>query len=180
MIEGMLAPHAPTISHSVRHWFIHVGGIGLIPLGLLDASVIPLPGSMDLLTAILAAKDAHIWPYYAAMATIGAVAGGYVTYRLARKGGKEMLSRRLRPKMEKRVYHLFERHGFLSIMIPAMLPPPMPMVPFVLVAGALQYPLKKFLIAMSIGRAVRYTVFAWLAAHYGRHILSLIPWSGFH
>jgi membrane protein YqaA with SNARE-associated domain len=175
----ILAP-AHTLSHNVRHWFIHLGGVGLIPLGLLDASVIPLPGSMDVLTIFLAARDAHMWLYYAAMATIGAVAGGSLTYHMARKGGKAVLSRRLRPKMEKRVYRIFERHGFLSILIPAMLPPPVPMVPFVLVAGALQYSVKKFLIAMTIGRAVRYTVFAWLAAHYGRHILSLIPWSGFH
>ena len=179
-MERMIQIQTAALGHSVRHWFIHLGGVGLIPLGLLDASVLPIPGSMDLLTIFLAARDAHMWLYYAAMATIGAGSGGYLTYRLARKGGREVLSRRLRPKMEKRVYRIFERHGFLSILIPAMLPPPMPMVPFVLVAGALQYSVKKFLIAMTIGRAVRYTLFAWLAAHYGRHILSLIPWSGFH
>ena len=172
----MIAFQADSITHDVRHWLIHLGGLGFIPLGLIDSSVIPLPGSMDLLLIILATKDAHLWPYYAAMATIGSVAGGYLTYRLARKGGKEVLSRRLRPRMEKRAYAFFERSGFWSIAIPAMLPPPIPMVPFLLVAGALQYSVKKFLVALTLGRIVRYSLLAWLAAHYGRHILSLIPW----
>jgi len=35
------------------------------------------------------ARKKELWLYYALMATIGSVIGGYVTYRLARKGGKE-------------------------------------------------------------------------------------------
>lgn len=172
----MHLPPAPTLAHSVRHWVIHLGGIGLIPLGLLDASILPIPGSMDLLTVILAARDPHAWPYYALMAVIGAVAGAYLTYRLARKGGDEFLTKKLRPAMAKRVHDIVEKHGFLSLLIPAALPPPMPMTPFVITAGALQYPTRKFLLAMTIGRTIRYTAFALLAAHYGRHILRLLPW----
>jgi hypothetical protein len=39
----------------VRRWIFHLGGLGFIPLGLLDSSVIPLPGSMDILTIVLSA-----------------------------------------------------------------------------------------------------------------------------
>jgi len=35
------------------------------------------------------------------------------------------------------------------------LPPPMPFVPFLLAAGAMQYSVKKFLAAMTLGRIVR-------------------------
>ena len=77
-----------TVAHNVRHWIYQLGGLGLIPLGLLDSSVVPLPGSMDVLTIVLAARDAKLWPYYAAMATLGSVIGAFVTFRLARKGGK--------------------------------------------------------------------------------------------
>ena len=72
----------------VSHWIFHLGAFGLIPLGVLDASVIPLPGSMDVLTIVLAAKQPDWWIYYALMATVGSVTGNYLTYRLARKGGK--------------------------------------------------------------------------------------------
>src|SRR5436190_20624152 len=86
---------APTAVRSVKHWIYQLGGLGFIPLGLIDISVIPLPGSMDVLTIFLSARNEHLWLYYAFMATVGSVAGGFVTYRLARKGVKETLARRL-------------------------------------------------------------------------------------
>src|SRR6266568_6547134 len=66
----------------------HLGGLGLVLLGLADSSVVPLPGSMDALTIYLAARHRDLWWYYAFMATVGAVIGGYITYSLARKGGR--------------------------------------------------------------------------------------------
>jgi len=38
---------------SVRRWIFHLAGLSFIPLGLLDSSVIPHPGSMDVLTIVL-------------------------------------------------------------------------------------------------------------------------------
>jgi len=46
-------------------------------------------------------------------------------------------------------------------------------VPFVIAAGAMQYSRTKFLIALTIGRLIRYTLLAFLGATYGRLILSL-------
>jgi membrane protein YqaA with SNARE-associated domain len=158
---------------NLAHWLLHLGGIGLIPLGLIDSSVVPLPGSMDFATILLAARDKHLWFYYAAMATAGSVLGSFLTYRLARKGGKEALERKLSKRKVDKVLKAFERWGFAAIAVPALLPPPFPLVPFVIAAGALQYSLPKFLTAMTIGRSVRYTVLAFLGATYGRHILSL-------
>ncbi len=64
-------------------WLRHLGGPGLILLGIADNSVVPLPGSMDVLTIWLAAHQRSWWLYYAAMATVGALIGGYITYGLA-------------------------------------------------------------------------------------------------
>ncbi len=158
----------------MRRWLVHLGALGFIPLGLIDSSIIPLPGSMDVLTIILAARSAEFWFYYAVMATLGSVLGGYVTYRLAHKGGKESLARRVPAKTMKRVYGIFERWGFAAIAIPAVLPPPMPFVPFLLAAGAMQYSVKKFLLAMALGRIVRYSILAYLAARYGRKMLPFL------
>ena len=52
----ILAIVAPTLARSVRRWIFHLGGLGFIPLGLLDDSVIPPPGSMDVLTIVLSAR----------------------------------------------------------------------------------------------------------------------------
>jgi len=174
----LIAAATPTAAHSLRRWIYHLGALGFIPLGLLDSSIIPLPGSMDVLTIVLAARDATLWPYYALMATVGSVLGGFVTYRLARKGGKESLARKVSAKTLKRVYGMFERWGFAAIAIPALLPPPMPLVPFVLAAGAMQYSVNKFLLAMTLGRMVRYLILAYLAARYGRKILPLLSQHG--
>ena len=170
----LIAAAKPTLEHSVRRWLIHLGALGFIPLGLLDSSIVPLPGSMDVLTIILAARDPELWFYYAVVATIGSVLGGFVTYRLARKGGEKSLEKRLSVKAMKRVVNLFERWGFAAIAIPALLPPPMPLVPFLLAAGAMQYSVKKFLLAMALGRIGRYTILAYLAARYGRKMLPFL------
>ncbi len=170
----LIAAAKPTLEHSVRRWLIHLGALGFIPLGLVDSSIIPLPGSMDVLTILLAARDPELWPYYAVMATVGSVLGGYVTYRLARKGGEKSLEKRLSAKTMKRVVKLFERWGFAAVAIPALLPPPVPLVPFLLAAGAMQYSVKKFLVAMTVGRIVRYMLLGYLAARYGRKLLPLL------
>jgi membrane protein YqaA with SNARE-associated domain len=157
----------------ITNWLLHLGGIGLIPLGLLDNSVIPLPGSMDVATILLSARDKYLWFYYAAMATIGSILGGFVTYRLARKGGEQALRKRFPKQRVEKVLKTFERWGFAAIVVPALLPPPFPIVPFLIAAGAMQYSLTKFLTALTVGRLIRYTLLAFLGAAYGRQILSL-------
>ncbi len=84
------------------------------------------------------ARKKELWLYYALMATIGSVIGGYVTYRLARKGGKETVERKFSGRTLDKVYRIFGRWGFGAIAIAALLPPPVPMVPFVFAAGAMQ------------------------------------------
>jgi len=170
----LIAAAKPTLEHSMRRWLVHLGAVGFLPLGLIDSSIIPLPGSMDVLTILLAARSPELWFYYAVAATLGSVLGAFVTYRLARKGGEKSLEQRLSAKSMKRVVKLFERWGFAAIAIPALLPPPMPLVPFVLAAGAMQYSVKKFLVAMALGRIVRYSILGYLAARYGRKMLPFL------
>jgi membrane protein YqaA with SNARE-associated domain len=148
-----------------------LGGVGLVLLGVADNSVIPLTGSMDVLTIYLAARHRQTWLYYALMATLGAVIGGYITYALARKGGKQAMERKLSKRRAAKVYATFERWGFWAVAVPALLPPPFPFVPFLIAAGALQYSREKFLGALTLGRSVRYSIVAGLGALYGTHIV---------
>jgi membrane protein YqaA with SNARE-associated domain len=167
----MLLHLHPLLAIPIWRQLRHLGGVGLILLGVADNSVIPLTGSMDVLTIWLAARHREPWPYYALMATLGAVIGGYITYSLARKGGKETMERKLSKRRAARVCKAFERWGFGAVAVPALLPPPFPFVPFLLAAGAMQYSRKKFLAALTLGRAVRYSIVAGLGFHYGNHIL---------
>src|SRR6202051_784785 len=163
-----------SVAHDVRHWIAQLGGIGLIPLGLLDASLVPIPGSMDVLTIVLAARDSKLWFYYAGMATLGSVIGALVTFRLARKGGKETLKRNVSAARAERIIEIFSRWGFWSIAIAALLPPPVPMVPFVIAAGGAPYLTQKFLGALALGRVISYSLVGLLAARYGGRIVKFI------
>jgi membrane protein YqaA with SNARE-associated domain len=102
------------------------------------------------------------------------VIGALVTFRLARKGGKETLKRKVSAARAERIIEIFSRWGFWSIAIAALLPPPVPMVPFVIAAGATQYSTEKFLLALTLGRMIRYSLLALLAARYGRQIITFI------
>ena len=152
-------------------WLVRLGGPGLVLLGVADNSVVPLTGSMDVFTIWLAASHRSLWPYYAVMATLGAVLGGYITYSLGRKGGKEAIERKLNKNRAARLLEKFEHFGFRTIVVTAILPPPFPLVPVLLAAGALQYPRQKFLGALSLGRGIRYLVVAGMGALYGDQIV---------
>jgi len=167
----MLLHLHPLFIVSIWRRLRRLGGVGLVLLGVADNSVIPLTGSMDVLTIYLAARHRQTWAYYALMATLGAVIGGYITYALARKGGKQAMERKLSKRTAAKVYATFERWGFWAVAVPALLPPPVPFVPFLIAAGALQYSREKFLGALTLGRLVRYSIVAGLGALYGTHIV---------
>jgi membrane protein YqaA with SNARE-associated domain len=151
-------------------WLAHVRSLALILIGVADNSIIPLPGSMDVFTIWLAASNRHLWLYYATIATAGALLGGYLTYVLARKSGKEAIESRLGSRKANKIFKWFESRGFAAVAIPALLPPPFPMVPFLLAAGALQYSRKKFIGALALGRGIRFLILAGLGAIYGNWI----------
>src|SRR5690242_10090303 len=90
-------------------WALRLGGPGLILVGLIDNSVIPIPGGMDIFVILLTSHHRQWWAYYALFATAGAVIGGYVTYRLAKKGGKEGLEKKIGKKRAEKVYKKFEK-----------------------------------------------------------------------
>ena len=165
MIAGhVIAVLVPLAVRSVRRRLFHLSGLGLLPLGLPDSSLLPIPGILDVATIVFSARLEHSWLYYVLMATAGSVAGGFAICRLARKGN--------------RVCKTFARWGFRAIAIPAILPPPVHMLPFRLAAGAMQYPARKFLAALALGRISRSVILAYLASRYGREIIAFIAEDG--
>ena len=160
------------ISISILKWLRHWGGLGLMGFGLANTSFLPIPGGIDLLTAVLAAGNRTLWWYYALMSTVGSVIGGYLTYRISQKGGQEALEQRIPKDKIKRIDQYFARWGFGAVFVAAIMPPPFPTVPFLAAAGALNFPAKKFISALASARAIRFTVLAFLASIYGRSVLN--------
>jgi membrane protein YqaA with SNARE-associated domain len=142
------------------------GAPAIFVAAFLDASVLSLPVINDILVIRLSAQNPARMPLYAAMATLGSVAGCLLLYFLAKKGGEVMFRKRVGPRAA-RIRAWVERNAFLSIAVPSVLPPPMPFKAFVLAAGVFQMPMKIFVIALIVGRGLRYFGEGILAVRYG-------------
>jgi membrane protein DedA with SNARE-associated domain len=145
------------------------GVLAFLALGLIQ-SAIPVPGSLDALVILFVAAKPELWWYYAMVATAGATLGADVTYRLARKGGHEALEKKLGKKRVEDAHRVFSRWGFWSLFIGTILPPPVPILPFLAIAGVMGYPKHRFLIANASGRMLRFSIVALIAKFYGKSI----------
>jgi membrane protein YqaA with SNARE-associated domain len=162
------------MAESVWKWIRRLGGPGLILLGLADSApfVSAPPGSTDVFVILLSARHHESWAYYAFMATVGEVLGGYVTYRLAEKGGQQTLEKKVGKPRAERLYKKFEKGAFMTVFTGAILPPPFPFSYVPMAAGVMQFPSKKFLSALTAGRAVRFFAIAYVGRIYGRQMIS--------
>jgi membrane protein YqaA with SNARE-associated domain len=144
-----------------------IGGPGLFAIAFLDSSFVSLPQINDILVVLMVTQHKAWMPYYALMATLGSIAGCYVIYYLAEKGGEAFVKKRLRPGYTERALALYKKHGLMALMIPALLPPPAPFKLFVLLAGIAGVPPLKFVAAIGIARGARYLILGVLAIKYG-------------
>ena len=144
-----------------------IGGPGLFAIAFLDSSFVSLPQINDILVVLMVTQHKAWMPYYALMATLGSIAGCYVIYYLAEKGGEAFVKKRLRPGHTERALALYKKHGLMALMIPALLPPPAPFKLFVLLAGIAGVPPLKFVTAIGIARGTRYLILGVLAIRYG-------------
>ena len=163
---------AAPLVHSFWMVVRRYGAFVFFPLGLLDMSIIPAPGSFDALLIVLTATHAELWWYYALMATAGSVLGAWPSFQLGRKGGEQAMEKRLGARRSKKIFAAFQRWGFWSMLVGALAPPPTPASAFVLAAGALKYPWHSFLLAWTTGRLIRFGLVGWITARYGRHIFN--------
>jgi len=171
-------PQAAATRHGPRSPFLHLlfsfGIFGVFLVSIVDSSFVPLPvpGITDIMIIVLAAQH-HSWILLVLLATAGSGLGGYFSYQVGQSGGMAFIEKHIPARIFKTVCDWMENHAILSVALPAILPPPMPLSPFVLAAGALHMSRKKFLTTFTISRCFRHAAAAWLGIHYGRHILQL-------
>ena len=155
-----------------------LGAPGLFAVAFLDSSFLSLPQINDLLLVVAVAKAPHLMPLYAAMATLGSLAGCTVMYVIGRKGGEALLRRRFSGRHTERAVRLFSRYGVLAVVVPAILPPPAPFKVFVLLAGVARMPLPQFWLAVGVGRGARYFGEGLLAVWYGERAMTFLESHG--
>ncbi|HWW97821.1 MAG TPA: VTT domain-containing protein [Edaphobacter sp.] len=172
------APQAAATQRGARSPFLHFlfsfGLFGVFLVSIVDSSFVPLPvpGVTDIMIIVMSAQHQSVI-LLVLLATIGSALGGYLSHLVGQRGGMAFLEKRIPPRVFKRICRWMESHAILSVALPAILPPPMPLSPFVLAAGALNMSRKKFMIAFTISRCLRHIIAAWLGIHYGRHIVRL-------
>jgi membrane protein YqaA with SNARE-associated domain len=167
-----------TIVKAIEQWASGVGGFGLFVVAALDSSFLSFPQVNDLLIMFLSTRTPALMAYYAGMTTAGSLLGCFVLYGLAWRGGEMFLRKRFSGPRVERGMALYQRHGLLAVVVPAMLPPPMPFKLFVLLAGAARVSPWKFGAAVVIGRGIRYFGQGYLAVLYGEQAVALVRENG--
>jgi membrane protein YqaA with SNARE-associated domain len=160
--------------HGLLHFFIHLGLVGLFLVSAVDSSFVPLPipGVTDIMIVLFAASHTNVF-LLVLVATLGSAAGGFFSHSVGQAGGMKLLEKHVPAVILKRATGWMESHAIIAVSLPALLPPPMPLSPFVLAAGAVHMSRKKFMTAFTLSRLVRHSIAAWLGIHYGRQVLHL-------
>lgn len=174
MAAGVALAPAGSHSSTVLPLLFHFGVFGVLLVSIVDSSFVPLPvpGVTDIMIIVLAAQHANLF-VLVLFATIGSALGGYFSYQVGHSGGMAFIEKHIPQRIFKRVCVWMQNNAILSVALPAILPPPMPLSPFVLAAGALNMSRNKFVSVFTVSRAARHGIAAWLGIHYGRHIVHL-------
>ena len=153
---------------------------GAYVLAALDASMVFfLPFGIDALVIYLAARDGMLFWMYPLLATAGSVTGAAVTYWIGDKCGELGLERLVSTGRLDRFRKRVEKGGAAAMAIPALLPPPFPLTPFVLTCGALNANRGIFFGTFTAMRLIRFGIEAVLARIYGRGVLRILESKAF-
>jgi membrane protein YqaA with SNARE-associated domain len=133
-----------------------------------------LPFGIDALIIYLAARDPERFWMYPLLATAGSMVGAALTYSIGRAIGdvglKRIIPERRLARLQKRV----SNSGAIALALPALLPPPFPLTPFILTCGALSVNRWRFFGTFASVRLLRFGTEALLARVYGRGILNVL------
>jgi membrane protein YqaA with SNARE-associated domain len=167
-------PAAARHSNPLIHLLLSFGLAGVFLVSIVDSSFVPLPipGITDIMIVVLAAQHADLALLVSA-ATVGSFLGGLFSYHVGQRGGMAFLKKHVPPRIFQRVCNWMESHAVLAVALPAVLPPPMPLSPFVLAAGALNMPRKKFLTTFTLSRLARHAAAAAIGVYYGPHVVRM-------
>src|SRR6185437_7099102 len=155
---------------------IKLGYLGAGVIGIFDSALIPLP--IDAILAFYIWNDkSHFWAY-PVLAAAGSAIGGLLPYWIGRGGGELYLRKRVNHHRFDLLRHRFENKEFVAVLVPSMLPPPTPWKVFVFAAGVFEMRVRSFLLAVFLGRIVRWMTLAVLVLELGPGAVGLVAHHG--
>ena len=146
-----------------------LGVWGVFAIAALDGAAVGLP--MDVVVGGYVAQNHARLLLYVLMAAAGSALGSLVIYGIGYAGGEELLRKRVSAARFEKLHAAFEKHPFWSLMFPAMLPPPTPFKMFALGAAVAEMSIGHFLLAIFLGRTVRFLILGILVVRFGPGII---------
>jgi membrane protein YqaA with SNARE-associated domain len=148
---------------------------GAFLMAALDSSMLFfLPFGIDALVIYLSARNNELFWIYPVLATAGSAIGAAVTYWIGQKAGEVGLERLVPERRLRRFRAKVAESGAIAMAVPALLPPPFPLTPFILTCGALKVDWWRFFLTFALVRLLRFGTEAGLARVYGRGILRVL------
>jgi membrane protein YqaA with SNARE-associated domain len=148
---------------------------GAVLMAALDTSMLFfLPFGIDALVIYLAARDEQLFWLYPILATVGSLLGASLTFWIGKKAGEVGLERLVPRHRLERMRCSVRDSGAIALAVPALLPPPFPLTPFILTCGALDVDRWRFFATFGTIRLVRFGIEAALARVYGPSVLRML------
>jgi len=152
--------------------FIKWGMVGAGLIALMDSSTIPVP--MDALIAVWVWQNRGLFWAYCILAALGSAIGGLLPYGLGRAGGELFILKHVNRERYERMKLRFEKQEFLAMAIPSSLPPPTPWKIFVFAAGVFEMRVLPFMLAVFVGRLVRWLILSLLVIELGPGVVEVV------
>jgi membrane protein YqaA with SNARE-associated domain len=144
------------------------GPAGVLLLGLLDSTGVPMVGGVDAMIVLIAVTNRSQAYWAAGAAIMGSLIGSLILFLIARKGGEEYHRRHTSSPRGAKLHAWFHEYGLLTVFVPAFVPIiPMPLKVFIISAGALGESVVKFSTVLLAARVPRYLFLAWLGSRLG-------------
>ncbi len=168
-----------TIAHLLARWSAFLwallrplGSWGVFAIAAIDSALFGLP--LDPVVASYVYNQPHLFWLYTLMAAAGSALGSLVIYGIGYEMGELVLEKRMGAAKFARMRERFERHEFLALMLPSMMPPPFPFKLFALSAAVFEMHFSHFMLAIFAGRLARFTILSLLVLKFGPRAITLV------
>lgn len=109
---------------------------------------------------------------YPLLAAAGSATGCILLYWIGYRGGEVLLLKRMPRAKFERIRAAFDRHEFWALVVPSMMPPPFPFKLFALAASVFEMNFWHFLLAIFVGRLIRFLILGILVLRFGPQVVA--------
>ncbi len=168
-----------TIKRLIAKWTLFLwtllkplGAWGVFAIAAIDSAALGMP--LDAVVGGYVYLQPRKFWLYAMMASAGSAIGSLIIYVIGYHMGELVLEKRLGKEKFLRIQARFEKHQFLALAVPSLMPPPFPFKLFALSAAVFEMHWTHYLAAIFVGRVVRFMILSMLVVFFGPSAVGMI------